>query len=270
MDGSLRFLPVILINLFHAGQDDELIRLQVAGQLSGDAVLLDHGGSALQSMLLRDNGDPAASAGDDHLICVRQRADGIDLQNINGLGRGHDPAEALSRFFHNIVPLFLFGLGILSRHVTADDLGGLIKGLVVGIHRHLRQDRADRLGNTPAQQLRAQGILDIISHIALAHGAADAHGSGRVVDVDPTKLRHRLVDHADLRPVAVRDGELIARLNQIRKRFGGHLHCVLLLCRGISKGLMPQRNDGPFLSRGFSLLRSAFRIRAHMHSLALL
>ena len=59
----------------------------------------------------------------------------------------------------------------------------------------------------------AQGILDIVSHIALAHGAADAHGSGGVINVNTAQLCHGLMDHAYLRAVAVGDGQLVVRLN---------------------------------------------------------
>ena len=150
MDRGFRFLLVILINLLYAGQDDELIRLQVAGQLSGDAVLFNDSGGSLQSVLLGDDRNAAASAGDDHLIRVRQRADGIDFQNINGLGRGHDSAEALPRLFHHVISLFLFRFRVFPGHIPADDFGGLIESLIVGIHRHLRQNRADRFGDAAA------------------------------------------------------------------------------------------------------------------------
>ena len=49
------------------------------------------------------------------------------------------------------------------------------------------EDGADRCGNTPAQQLRTQGILDIITHISLAHGAAYTHRTVSYTHLDVYK-----------------------------------------------------------------------------------
>lgn len=57
-------------------------------------------------MLLRDDGDAAAAAGDDLLACISQGADGVDFQDIDGLGSRYDTAVAFARFFYYKVAFF--------------------------------------------------------------------------------------------------------------------------------------------------------------------
>ena len=83
----------------------------------------------------------------------------------------------------------------------------------------------------------------VIPNIALAHGGADAHGCGGIVDVDSAQFGHCLMDHADLRPVAVGDGKLIVGFYQIGQRLCGDLDCVPLFQRGIAERFVSKRDD---------------------------
>ena len=179
-------------------------------------------------MALFDDRNTAAAAGDHYLTGIRQRADGVNLHNINGLRRCHHTAESFAGLLYYIIPLLDFNLGVFRGHIAADHFSRLVEGLVVRIHSHLRQDRADGPGDTAAKQFRAQGVLDVISDIALAHGGADAHRRRGVVDIDPAQFGHGLVDHADLWTVAVGDGKLITGLHQIGQCSGGDLYGVTL------------------------------------------
>ncbi len=191
-------------------------------------------------MPLLDNGNPAAAAGNDNLSGVRQSTDGFYFYNINGLRGGNDSAEAFSGRLLHIVALFHFNLRIVGGHIPPNQLGGLIKSLVVGVHRHLGENRGYGFADAPAKKLRFQGILDIIAHISLTHGAANAHGGGGVVDIKTAQLRHGLVYHTDLRAVAVGDGQLVASLHQIGKGFCGNLDGVPLFGGGIAKGVVSE------------------------------
>ena len=68
---------------------------------------------------------------------------------------------------------------------------------------------------SPAIQLLADEILKIVTDIALRHG--DAHGKRHHIPgrVFPAVGRKGILNHADLRAVAVGDHQLIALFNQI-------------------------------------------------------
>jgi len=189
-------------------------------------------------MLLLNNGDTAAAAGDHDLISSCKSTDGFDLHNINGSWSSNDTAEALSGFFLYIVALFYLNFSIISGHITADQLGRLIERFIIGIYRYLGQDGGNCFADAPAEQLCFQGILNIVTDITLAHGAAHAHGGWGIVNIKTAKLRHGLVDHTDLRPVAVGDGQLVVSLHQICKSFGGNLNGVPLLHGSVSECIM--------------------------------
>ena len=181
-----------------------------------------------------DDGNTASPAGNHNLAGLCQSADGFQLHDFNGLRGGNDPAESFAGGLLHIITLFCFDLRIVSRHIAADELGGLIKGLVIRIHSYLSQDGGHSLANTPGKELRFQGILNIITHIALAHGAAHAHGSGGIVGINAAQLRHGLVYHTDLRAVAVGDGELAAGFHQICQGSGSYFDSALLLRGGVA------------------------------------
>ena len=185
-------------------------------------------------MLLFDDGYSASAAGDDHLICLRKGADGLKLHNVYGFGRCHCPPEALARIFYYIISFFQLRLRILRGHMASYDLGGVIEGLVVGIHGDLCQNGADGLVDSPFQKLAAESILDIIAHIALTHGGTDAHGGRRIVDIDSPQLRHGLMDHADLRAIAVGNGKLVVLFHQIGQSGGRDFHRVPLGVGGVA------------------------------------
>ena len=192
-------------------------------------------------MLLFNHGNPPAPAGNDNLFRVSQRPYGLDFHNVNGLRRRNHAAELIIRVFPDVISFFNFRFRVFLFHVAADHLIRLIKRLIIRIHCHLGQNRADRFGNSSAQQLGPQRVLNVISHIPLAHGRTHTHGRRRVIAVDAPKLRHCLVNHADLRPVAVRNRQLVIRFHQIRQRPRSHPHRILLGTCGIAQGLMSQR-----------------------------
>ena len=103
-------------------------------------------------MLLLDHRDTAAAAGDHNLVCIGECLDGCDLHDVDWLGRGDDSAIAAFGF-HDVVSFVDFCVGVLLGHIAPDRLFGIIKGIIVGIDGHLRQNRADRLGDAATEQL---------------------------------------------------------------------------------------------------------------------
>ena len=63
-------------------------------------------------MLLLYDGNPAAAAGDDHLVRRCQGADGLDLHDVDGLGSRDYASVALSGIFFDVIAFLDFGLGI--------------------------------------------------------------------------------------------------------------------------------------------------------------
>ncbi len=63
-------------------------------------------------MLLLDDGDAAATAGDDHLVCGRKGADGLDFHDVDGLGSRDYAPVALSGIFFDVIAFLDFGLGV--------------------------------------------------------------------------------------------------------------------------------------------------------------
>ena len=92
-------------------------------------------------MLLLDHGYAAATAGHYHLIRLQKCQYGGKLHYLNGRGRSHHTSEASAGLFLYKIALPLFHGGLFHRHMTSDDLLGIIESLIVRIHGDLGQDR---------------------------------------------------------------------------------------------------------------------------------
>ena len=104
------------------------------------------------------------------------------------------------------------------------NLVGSLEGRVVGVDLDHRQDRRERL--LERQQV-AQLLLDQVADHALGLGAEDVERVGLDLLVGGALERQQ----ADLRPVAVRDHELVLRGDR-RERLGGNAHVGALVLGG--------------------------------------
>ena len=124
-------------NLIDACEEQQDVRVCQISQLTGRQILLHDRTRALESVRLLQNRDPAATSGDHDLSGLNECIDGIDLNNINRLRRGNNPA--VSAFdLDNIIALALFLLRFLLRENAPDHLDRMVECLVVWIHDHLR------------------------------------------------------------------------------------------------------------------------------------
>ena len=96
-------------------------------------------------------------------------------------------------------------------------------------------------------QLAQDGLGQVIADVALAHSAAFGEGHGRNLgafglagDVEG------VVDHADLRAVAVGDDDLVALRDQVDDGLGGLGDESELLIRGVAQRVAAERNDDAF------------------------
>ena len=158
-------------------QDDQFVRVDQLGESACCQILLDDSAGALQVVCLIQHGDSATATGDDYLVRICQRADGVDLYNVDRLRCCHDPSIAALHLC-DMISFFLLCVCILPVHDTSDDLGGLVECLIVRVYGHLGQDRCHRFVDASVQELRADRVLQIVADVALAHGGAHAHGCG--------------------------------------------------------------------------------------------
>ena len=236
-------------HLLHGGEDDEGIGVDLLGQHAGGEVLVDDRRRALEVVALGlVDRDAAAAAGHHHQSGVHHVADGLNLDDGLGLGRGHHTAVAPARVLNDVIaPLSHHFVGLLLGHEGADGLCGVLEGRVVPVYFHLGQHGGHALGDAAIQQLLPQRILEIIADIPLAHGHADGEGAGDVLlRLRAGQLGHGLLNHAHLGAVAVGDDDLVALLDQIHDGPGGLLHRDHLLRQIVAQGISAQGDDNTF------------------------
>ena len=110
----------------------------------------------------------------------------------------------------------------------------------------LRQDGRAVDAETAAVELFADHVLQIVADVALAHG----HAHGKRHDVALGLLlvvgRERVLDHADLRAVAVGDDELVALRDEVDDGLCGLGDEGELLVGGVAEGVAAEGDDDSF------------------------
>ena len=122
----------------------------------------------------------------------------------------------------------------------------MLEGGVGLVDEHLRDDGGDVLGHAAGGELVADGVLEVIADVALAHGAALGEGH---IGLDGLGLGgggHAEVDHADLGTVAVSDDDLVALRDQVDDGLGGLGDESELLIGGVAQRVAAERNDDAF------------------------
>ena len=146
-----------------------------------------------------------------------------------------------------MVALLLLQGGLLGIHIAPDLLDRRVEGLVIGIHRHLGEDRGHGFIDPSPHQLRADRVLQIVPDVALAHGRAHGHRRHAVAVMLLSKFVHRRMDHPHLRGVPMGDRHLPAILDKIRDDLRRLRHCRLLLRKVRPQRVMPQSHYNTFL-----------------------
>ena len=104
-------------------------------------------------------------------------------------------------------------------------------------------------GRTPHSilvELFTDDVLQIIADIALAHGHAHRKRHDVTLGLLLVVGGEGVLDHANLRAVAVGDDDLVAVLNEVGDGFGRHMDGIHLLMQILAKGVAAQRNDDTF------------------------
>ena len=119
----------------------------------------------------------------------------------------------------------------------------MLEGGVSLINEHLRHDRGNVLVHLTARKLVADGVLQMIADVALAHRAALGEGHIGLDGLGLSGSGHTEVDHADLRAVAVGDDDLVALRDQVDDGLCGLGDESELLVGGVAQRVAAQGDD---------------------------
>ena len=128
----------------------------------------------------------------------------------------------------------------------------MLEGGVALLHQHLGDHGGHVLGHAPRRQLVADGVLQVVANVALAHGPALGEGH---VGLDGLRLGgggEAQVDHAHLGAVAVGDDHLVALGDEIHDGLRGLRDQRELLVGGAAQGVAAQSDDDAFTHFGYS------------------
>ena len=114
------------------------------------------------------------------------------------------------------------------------------------VDEHLRHDGRDVLVHAAGGELVADGVLQVVADVALAHRTALGEGHVGLDGLGLSGGGHAEVDHADLRAVAVGDDDLVALRDQIDDGFGGLGDKGKLLIGGAAQRIAAEGDDDSF------------------------
>ena len=179
------------------------------------------------------------------MVGLHERADGVQLHDARRLGRGHHAAvPAPSVLDHVVAALRDHAIGLLAGHEGADGLGGVGERGVGGVDLDLGEHGGRSVIDPAVQHLLAQGVLQVVADVALAHGNADRERARDVLlGVGSRELGHGLLDHAHLRAVAVRHHDLVALLDEVHDRARRVLDRLHLLRQVVAQGVATEGDD---------------------------
>ncbi len=92
--------------------------------------------------------------------------------------------------------------------------------------------------------------LQVVSDVPLTHGSAQGHGCHGIVGIQTGKFGHGGLNHADLRPVAVRDGNLVFLFGQVGDGGCRPLYVGLLFGERLAKTGASQSYYNTFIHDG--------------------
>ena len=154
-------------------------------------------------------------------------------------------------------------LGLALGHEGADGLGGVLERGVCGVDLDLGEDGGHAARDAAALHLLAQGVLQVVADVALAHGATDGQRARDVLlRVGAGELGHGVGNHAHLRAVAVDDDDLVALLDEVNDGAGGVLDRLHLLRKVLAKGVSAEGDDDALAHGAISPLAPASPVAA--------
>lgn len=234
-------------HVLNGSQQEQDVGGAVLSKQLATHVLVDNRGDALVAtlvLIVADHGDAAATAGDNDELVVEQVQDGIGLDDLLGLRGGHDATPTAAGILDE-GHLGVLGhdlAGLLLGVERADRLGGVRERGVVGVALDLGDDGGGMPALVALVHLAADALLQVVANIALGHGAALGQIHGRGAD-GVVRRGESVLDHTDLRAVAVGDDDLVALLDQAQQRMRGVVDLLDLLGRGVAQRIAAEGDD---------------------------
>ena len=111
---------------------------------------------------------------------------------------------------------------------------------------NLRQNSRAVDAQTAAVKLLADHVLQIVADVALTHGYAHGKGHDVALGLLLVVSGKRVLDHADLRAVAVRDDDLMAVFDQVCDGAGRRLDSLHLLFEIFAQSVAAQSDHNSF------------------------
>ena len=163
----------------------------------------------------------SAAARNHHMVGVNQGLDRLNLYDGYRLGRGDNTAVASSGILYDVIITLPDQLvRLLLRHEGADRFGRMEKCGILRVHLDLRKHGRNADIDSPVKHLLSHGILQVVSDVSLTHRHTDGQRNRDVVlRIRSHQFTHRVLDHADLRSVSMRDNDFISLLDQVGDRF---------------------------------------------------
>ena len=179
--GHIAERPLVLpakarADVVHVGEKDELVGIAVVAKELGGVVLLDDGGNAHVAALVvgvPDDGDASSATGDDDEVVVEEVEDALRLHDAPGTRAGHHASVATTVIDEPEVGM-LRRLGVRLRlgEMRADLLGRVDERGIVGLHLDLRDDGGHVPFLLALVHFGADGLLEVVTDIALRHRPA--------------------------------------------------------------------------------------------------
>ena len=239
-------------HFFDSCQDDEVIGVEVFGQAFAGEILVDDGAGPFEVVAVTHDGNTAAATGDDQLSRFDEGVDGADFDDFLGQRRSDDAAPAPAGVFLDDVAVFFGGVfRLFFSHEMANRFRRILESRVFRVDADLGDHGSDgNVEDVAVVHFFAQGILQVIADVSLAHGDADRQRRVGLVRIFPAQGGHGVVDHADLRAVAVGDDDFTAFLDEIDDGLGCRLDGQHLFVQCISQGVAAEGDDDTFLFLG--------------------
>ena len=134
----------------------------------------------------------------------------------------------------------------------------MLKCRIGRIDLNLCQHRRNPKINTSVKHFLTHCILKIIADVPLTHRDTDGKRYRDIaLRIRPDQRIHRILDHPDLRAVAVGNDDLTALLNQVADGFGCPVTCHHLFGKVLPESISAKSNDHSslfLLCHTFSLL----------------
>ena len=233
-------------HLFHGGEDHHHVGVDRFGQLHRRKIFVDHRVDARQHAVFLHDRNSSSAAGDDGHALVDQLADGLFLDNADRSRRGDDLAVAAPGVFdHGHTGSSQF-VGVFLAHEVADRLRWTLEGRIGGVDLDLRHEGGDAVVHLSGAEFVANGVLQVEADVAFAHGSALRKRHVGQLFIQLGSDVHGLLDHTDLRTIAVTHQHLNAGLDEIDDGARRVLDAFFLLFGCVSKSVAAQSDDDSF------------------------